>query len=87
MTYLTIYAIFCLATAISALYEIFWPLLKSAMDKRIENDFTQSPYLSLFVFFGIMLLTAPFMFIILVVPGWHQNCYKGMSSVFHEEKI
>lgn len=81
-----LYAVFCVATAISTLYEIVVPCIRSAQKLRIVNSFTEHPWLSMFVAFVVIALTAPIAFIVMIVPGMHERYYFGLSTVIHEEQ-
>lgn len=85
MTYVIVYLIFCVTTSISAVLEVFWPILKSAKAEGIDNEFTNSPYLSVFVFFVINIFFAPLMFLGLFMPGCYARTYAGISKVVHQE--
>ena len=86
MTYLIFYAIFAIATSLSALYEIFVPALLGARRLGIKNDFTDSMYLSTFVFFLVNVLIAPIIFLVIIIPGLSENALRGISSVVHEPR-
>lgn len=86
MSYLIIYAIFAVATSLSSLYEIFMPALMSARRQGIKNDFTDSMYLSTFIFFLINVLIAPVMFLVIIIPGVSENAFRGICSVVHEPR-
>lgn len=78
------YAIFAIATSLSSIYEVFWPVLSSARSQGIKNEFTNSMYLSTFVFFLINTLFAPLVFLVLIIPGVSVSATKGLSQVVHE---
>lgn len=84
MDVLTIYLIFAVTTSLSSIYELFWPALKAARDLGIQNELTQAPYLSTFIFFCINVIVAPLVFLVIVIPGMHQKAYAGISKVTHE---
>ena len=86
MSYLVLYLIFAVATALSSIYEIFWPLVSKAKSLGIKNDFTASPYLSTFVVLLINMLFAPLVFLILVLPGATNSAFNGLSKVVFEEQ-
>lgn len=86
MSYLITYAIFAIATSLSSLYEIFMPALLAAKRQGIQNDFTDSMYLSAFIFFLINLLIAPIIFLVIIIPGVSDSAFKGISSVVHEPR-
>ena len=63
------YFIFAIATALSCCYEFFWPAVKEARVLGIENEFTEYPKLSAFIYICISALIAP----ILVIPLVHTS--------------
>ena len=63
------YAIFALTTGIMALVTVFIPLLHKAKALGIENPFTDNPLLSQVVYLMIAIISAPVLFLPLVVPS------------------
>ena len=63
------YAIFALTTGIMALVTVFNPLLRKAQSLGIENPFTDNPLLTQVVYLVISVITAPVLFLPLVVPS------------------
>lgn len=58
------YLIFALATSIACCYEFFWPAIKEAQLLGVQNEFTEYPKLSCFIYLCISALIAP----VLVIP-------------------
>lgn len=58
------YCIFALATACACCYEFFWPTISEAKLLGVQNEFTEYPVLSAFIYICISALVAP----ILVLP-------------------
>jgi len=78
------YAIFCLATSLTLIYELFWPVIALAKRDGIDNTFTQSPLLSLFVFFVINAVLAPLVIWLLVFPPLFSAAFLGISKAVRE---
>ena len=85
MNYYLIYIIFAAATASSALYEIYWPLLKEARARGIVNDLTASPKLSCFVFWCIQFIIAPAVIVVVFVPSLSDAATAGLRKVIESE--
>lgn len=84
MEFLLGYLLFAVATSTSMLYESFWPALKSARKMGIRNSFTTSPYLSVFVFFLINVLFAPFIIFTIIIPSISDSFFMGITKIVHE---
>lgn len=85
MNYYLIYIIFAAATASSALYEIYWPLLKEARARGIVNDLTASPKLSCFVFWCIQFIIAPVVVVVVFIPSLSDAAIAGLRKVIESE--
>jgi len=85
MNYYLVYIIFAAATASSALYEIYWPLLKEARALGIVNELTASPKLSSFVFWCIQFIFAPVVIVVVFIPGLSAAATTGLRKVIESE--
>lgn len=85
MNYYLIYIIFAAATASSALYEIYWPLLKGARALGIVNELTASPKLSCFVFWCIQFIIAPVVIVVIFIPSLSDAAIAGLRKVIESE--
>lgn len=74
------YAIFALTTGIMALVTVFIPLLQKAQDIGIENPFTDNPLLSQVVYFVIATISAPILFLPLVVPSMNTRFTNALEK-------
>lgn len=63
------YAIFALTTGIMALVTVFNPILRKAQAQGVENPFTDNPLLTQVVYLAIATISAPILFLPLVVPS------------------
>lgn len=81
MEYLLYYVVLAMATSFSSVYEIFWPVLKTAINNKVDNEFTRSPKLSVLVVFLVNMLVAPFWLVVLLLPSMHIAATIGISSV------
>lgn len=63
------YAIFALTTGIMALVTVFNPLLRKAQNLGIENPFTDNPLLTQVVYLAIATISAPVLFLPMVIPS------------------
>jgi hypothetical protein len=79
------YAIFCLATSLTLIYELFWPIIALAKQDGIDNDFTRAPILSLFVFFVVNVILAPLVIWLLIVPPLYAGAFLGISKAVREK--
>jgi hypothetical protein len=80
-----LYLIFCLATSLTLIYELFWPIIAHARKDNIDNDFTRSPLLSLFIFFVVNTVLAPLVFWILVFPPLFAGAFLGITKAVREK--
>ena len=85
MNYAVLYAIFALATALSATYEMFLPILREATRAGVVNEITQNPKLSISVFFLVHLIIAPVAIAIIMIPPLYAAAYTGMHKEFMRE--
>lgn len=78
------YILFCIATSITALLDIFWPVIKQARADGIFNEVTEYPIFSLFVFFIINTIIAPLLIFVVLVPSLNEQAVKGLSKSIRE---
>lgn len=81
MSFLAIYAIFAVATALASLYELVAPVINKR--KKAGLDTMPVPLLY-FIFFGINILIAPLVFLSCIIPDWsdrfQEALYEGLYS-------
>jgi hypothetical protein len=80
-----LYIIFCLATSLTLIYELFWPIIAHARQDGIDNDFTRSPLLSLFIFFIVNTVLAPLVIWLLVFPPLFSSAFLGITKAVREK--
>jgi len=85
MVYLAYYFIFCLTTALTSWYFLFWSALKAARLEQVENSLTLSPVLSSVAYIAVATITAPLLFVILVIPSFSDSYVQGMLKVLRDE--
>jgi hypothetical protein len=85
MGVLEYYAIFCLATSLTLIYELFWPVIALARQEGVDNTFTQSPLLSIFIFFVINTILAPLVVWLLVFPPLYAAAVIGITKAVREK--
>lgn len=79
MSFLEIYAIFAIATALVSLYELVWPVIAH---RDIEYK-----KLYLLVFFMLDLLVAPLVFLSCIIPSWGERFRDGLGKELDSVKI
>jgi hypothetical protein len=79
------YVIFCLATSLTLIFELFWPIIALAKRDGIDNDFTRSPLLSLFIFFIVNTVLAPLVVWLLIIPPLFSGAFLGISRAVREK--
>lgn len=62
------YVLFCLTTAIVGIMQIYAPIHKKLKENHASNICTKAPILSNIVFLVFGIITAPILFIILMLP-------------------
>jgi len=80
-----LYIIFCVATSLTLIYELFWPIIALARREGIDNDFTRSPLLSLFIFFIINAVLAPLVVWLLIIPPLFSGAFLGITKAVREK--
>lgn len=81
MEFILYYLALAMAASFSSIYEVFWPVLKQAIKLNVDNEFTRSPKLTVFVVFVVNTVVAPFWVLVLLVPSMHVAASIGISSV------
>lgn len=84
MALIEFYAIFAIATALTALVGVFWPLLKEARSKGISNTLVDAPVLSSIIFVCITIVLAPFVISSLVFPSHSETFRLGLQRVVEQ---
>lgn len=69
MGLIELYAIFAIATALTALVGFYLPLVKEARNSGIENVLTDSLFLGSIIFILVTLVLAPFVVPALISPA------------------
>lgn len=80
------YFIFAVATALSCCYEFFWPAIKEAQLLGIQNEFTEYPKLSAFIYICISALIAPVLVIPLVLTSSGERFRNGLRNTIVNDK-
>lgn len=86
MSFSEYYIIFALTTAIFSLIDIFIPVLREASTDNIENVLTENPKLSCFVYFCLIVLTAPLVIIPMIVPSMNYRYRDSIAKVIKEQQ-
>lgn len=68
MVLIQFYAVFAIATALTALFGVFLPVLQEARAKGLSNVLIDSPILASVIFVGVTLVLAPFVVSSLIFP-------------------
>lgn len=80
-----VYFIFAFATALTAVYEIFWPLVRKARKENVRNEITANPVLSCFIFGVIQVILAPAMILVIFIPGLFEPMKNGLETEIMRE--
>lgn len=79
MSFLAIYAIFAIATSLTALYELVIPVINK---RKAEGMDTMPIPLLYIIFFCINVLIAPIVFLSCIIPEWgirfRESLYDGL---------
>lgn len=68
MEFLMYYAVFAVATALAALYEIFWPVVREVSANFPDTNIGSKPVLTCFSLTVFAVIVAPLVFLPCVVP-------------------
>jgi hypothetical protein len=71
------YAIFAIATALTALYEILHPVI---VHERMSEGVVDSQKMIYFVFFAIVLLVAPVVFLSCIIPSMGERFRNSLAK-------
>lgn len=80
MSLITIYVIFALTTALSALYELFWPVIRDVRTLEPETMVARNWKMATFSLFVGALILAPLMIPSVIVPGFGE---KFRNKLYH----
>lgn len=86
MSFIELYVIFALATAIFALIDVFIPLLVEARGEEIANVLTENPKLSCAVYFCLTVLMAPFIIVPMLVPSMNARFKDSIAKIIREQE-
>lgn len=84
MVLIEFYLVFALATALTALFGIFVPVLKEAKGKGVSNLLVDSPILASLIFFGVTLILAPFVVSSLIFPHHAELFRAGLQRTVEQ---
>jgi hypothetical protein len=69
MSFIYFYGLFCLTTAIAAIYELYWPVLSQLKITHPELPVVENWKVALATLFFGSLALAPFLFFICIIPS------------------
>jgi len=84
MVLIEFYVIFAIATALTALAGIFWPLLREAKNKGISNTLVDAPVIASIIFVCVTLILAPFVVSSLIFPVHAEMFRVGLQRVVEQ---
>jgi uncharacterized membrane protein YdjX (TVP38/TMEM64 family) len=87
MEVIELYALFALTTGISSCYLFLVPAVNLAKDLGIKNSFTDSTWLSYFIYIIITSITAPFSVLPIFIPSFAQRFKLGLEKSVMESQI
>ena len=79
------YLIFCLATSIAAMYELFVPVLNSLTITHPELPVIQHKWITLATFVSITLVISPLMLLPCIVPSMGERFRKSLWETLVNE--
>ena len=68
MVLIEFYAIFAIATALTALFGVFIPVVQEARQKGLSNTLIDSPIIASIIFVAVTIILAPFVVSSLIFP-------------------
>lgn len=86
MSFVEIYLIFALTTALFALLDVFIPLLVEVRTEEISNVLTENPKLSCAVYFCLTVLMAPFVIVPMLVPSMNARFRESIAKIIREQE-
>lgn len=75
MVVIEFYLAFALATAFTALFGVFIPVMNEARKKGLSNTLIDSPILASIIFLGVTTVLAPFVVSSLIIP-YHAELFR-----------
>lgn len=75
------YLLFGVTTSLTALYEIFVPVLKELQVLQPESNIVEYKWLVYFTFFVLTLLLAPLMLPSCIIPSWGERFKAALVKV------
>lgn len=64
------YILFCVTTSLTAIYELFVPVMRILQKDHPDNPVIEYKYITYLVFFSIGMLTAPLLIISCILPEY-----------------
>jgi uncharacterized membrane protein YdjX (TVP38/TMEM64 family) len=86
MSFIEYYIIFALTTSIFSLIDIFIPVLSEAIADNIKNVLTENPKLSCFVYFCLIVITAPLVILPMIVPSMNDRYRDSIAKIIKEQE-
>lgn len=80
MVVIEFYLAFAIATAFTALFGIFIPVIREAKAKGLSNLLIDSPVLASIIFLGVTLVLAPFVVSSLIFPHHAELFRSGLQK-------
>ena len=84
MVLIEFYAVLAIATALTALFGVFIPVLQEARAKGISNTLTDSPVIGCVIFFCVTLVLAPFVVSSLIFPHHAELFRAGLQRTIEK---
>lgn len=85
MSFLTMYLLFALTTALTAMYELFLPVLREHAILQPEDTLSENPYTAYFICFTGSLLFAPLIFPIVIIPSMSKWFRESLLDTWSEQ--
>jgi hypothetical protein len=82
MNFLALYAIFAIATSLTALYELVTPVINK---RKVERGDTMPIPLLYIIFFCINMLIAPIVFLSCIIPEWGIRFREALYDGLYKE--
>lgn len=86
MEIIEIYFIFAITTGITSCYEFIAPAVSKAKKAGVINSFTQSTWLSYFIYTVITTFFAPFTILPIFIPSFNERFRIGIEKVVMESQ-
>lgn len=78
MGVISVYALVCLTTAIVALYELYFPVMRQLEILNPNNLMMQNKLISYSTMFLASILFTPVIFCAVIIPSWGESFRKSM---------